>query len=147
MHLTLSFLGDVRQETVEHLSGILSIAAKRCSPFYLNLSGCGVFPSPEKARVIWVGTKKGTIELITIKSTLDELLPGIGFETEKRIFKPHLTLGRFRYSLDKNIIATFLEQGKNFQTSAAMISKFVLFESQLTNYGAVYHPLQLFEFN
>jgi RNA 2',3'-cyclic 3'-phosphodiesterase len=146
LHLTLAFLGDVEQERIEILSSTLGDAAQNNDSFNLRLAGCGVFPAPEKAKVIWVGTDQGTNELIKLKNMLDQKLLALGFEKEARAFKPHLTLGRVRYRLDQELIRNFLEREANFRTDAVSVNGFTLFESRLTAQGAYYYPLQVFNF-
>lgn len=146
MHLTLSFIGNVEQENLETLGKIIVDATKNTVPFRLNFAGCGVFPTQEKARVVWVGTDQGTTELKKIRNALDQQLTAIGFVQDSRPFKPHLTLGRIRYPLDPEVIGQFLEREALFQTDTEWIKNIILFESRLTAQGAHYNPLQVHDF-
>jgi 2'-5' RNA ligase len=55
VHLTLKFLGNVPSEQISGLLEALRPVAGAHTPFALNLSGAGLFPSAKKARVLWLG--------------------------------------------------------------------------------------------
>lgn len=97
MHLTLRFLGWTTRARLDCLEPYLVAAAGACPPIDAVVSGLGTFPptSGEKARVLWAG--------ITIPRSANALQAACesaaiecGFPPERRVFKPHLTLGRFK---------------------------------------------------
>lgn len=96
LHLTLRFLGEVEASEVTRLAiSLRGIMAAR-QPFDLILGVRGVFPPRGRPRVLWVGFEPSRVldELQeAIATAADELL---GLETERRLFHPHLTLGRCR---------------------------------------------------
>ncbi|MBM4236165.1 MAG: RNA 2',3'-cyclic phosphodiesterase [Firmicutes bacterium] len=141
LHLTLSFLGDTDEKSIVPLHKVLEKVAVTANPFQLMLGGCGVFPSFSKARVLWIGIREGEEALQRIKKELDYCLEGLGFVTEKRYYKPHLTLGRMRYPLEEELIRRSLDEFGAFSSSTTEISKLVLYESRLTAHGAYYYPL------
>ncbi|MGH3404855.1 MAG: RNA 2',3'-cyclic phosphodiesterase, partial [Streptosporangiaceae bacterium] len=51
-HVTLAFLGEVREEVVPELSTRLERAARRHQAQPLAVRGGGAFPSPPRARVV-----------------------------------------------------------------------------------------------
>ena len=54
-HLTLKFLGEVEENNVEKLNGLLKeVKHKR---FELCIDKLGVFPGVKNARVLWVGVR------------------------------------------------------------------------------------------
>ncbi len=141
LHITLSFLGDTDEKYISQLQNVLESVAEKTRPFSLKLGGCGVFPNPAKARVLWIGVNEGEGSLQNIKKALDYRLEGLGFLTEKRLYKPHLTLGRMRYPADETLIRRFITEANEFSTCAEKVLKLVLFESRLTTSGANYYPL------
>lgn len=96
VHLTLKFLGDIGEESLTGLQESLDAVCKRHEQFEVVPRGIGAFPSPRKARIVWAGVDKGADALRTLVEDLEGPLSVLGFEREKREFKPHITLGRSR---------------------------------------------------
>lgn len=92
-HLTLKFLGEVRNERVGLVESILGRLAAGCPPFLAELGGFGAFPSVRRPRVLWMGVEP-TPALRCLKQDVEWGLADLGFERETRAFHPHLTLGR-----------------------------------------------------
>jgi 2'-5' RNA ligase len=96
VHLTLKFLGDIREEALEQVRAALEKVCSEHAPFGVELTGLGAFPSARRARVLWMGVGAGFEELRSLASDLDAALVTLGFEPEERPYTPHLTLGRIR---------------------------------------------------
>jgi len=69
--------------------------AASAAPFEVRLTHLGVFPSPGRARVLWVGLDDPAQGLARLSAGLDERLAP-EFDPEERAFTPHLTVARFR---------------------------------------------------
>lgn len=138
MHLTLKFIGETDQARVESISDVMDSVVRSEQPFNTVYSGCGVFPAPGKARILWVGLNRGAEITTEIAERLDSSLSGQGFKKEKQQFKPHLTIGRIRQSLESKLINEFLNSGDDFHTSPALVNSITLFRSNLTSHGAFY---------
>ncbi len=54
-HVTLAFLGEVGEESLDRLVPRLERAARRHLVFGLSLAGAGAFPSQARANVLWSG--------------------------------------------------------------------------------------------
>lgn len=135
VHLTLKFLGEVREETLEDLSAILDEVCAVHAPFNIGLTGLGAFPSARRARIVWVGVGAGAGALISLATDLDGALASLGFEREERPYTPHLTLGRVRgrpVSLD---LPPPLDSGE------FRVRHVELVKSTLTERGAVYETI------
>lgn len=145
MHLTIFFLGETAEDLISRVSDTVQSASKDERAFIMKLSGCGVFPDASRAKVIWVGVKEGEEELKYLKTKLDLNLSGVGFEPEKRRYQPHLTLGRIRYPLEREIIGRFLSENASFQSSSVTVENLVLYESRLSRHGTYYNPLVKFK--
>ncbi len=96
MRLTLRFLGDADAALVPDLGAGLDEIASVSAPFELRLGNTGCFPKPHRPRVIWVGLDDPEDRLLPLQRQVEQLAHTCGWEKEKRVFKPHLTLGRVR---------------------------------------------------
>lgn len=139
-HLTLKFLGDTRPEQVGDIVRALEPAAGGFAQFTLSTGGPGAFPSPKKARVLWLGVNDPSGSCVRLASDIDAAAGALGYEPEKRPFKPHLTLARLREPATLGAsIMDYAPDEISFE-----IKHFVLFRSELKPTGAVYTPLKVF---
>ncbi|MFO7953053.1 MAG: RNA 2',3'-cyclic phosphodiesterase [Bacillota bacterium] len=141
MHLTLKFLGDTEPQKVEQVKEAMDNAVLDLESFEVSYGRGGIFPSPAKAKVIWLGLNDGEDNVIKLAQKVERALQDYGFAPDKREFTPHLTIGRIKKRIPKNIIEQFIDQEKTFQTAKFKIEEVVLFESQLTPQGAIHTPL------
>ncbi|MCO5196570.1 MAG: RNA 2',3'-cyclic phosphodiesterase [Anaerolineae bacterium] len=96
MHLTLRFLGDTPSAKIEQIAAALDTAAAVNSNFGLFLDATGCFPNPRRPRVFWVGLRGELASADYLKQAVDNALQPLGWEPERRSFKPHLTIGRIK---------------------------------------------------
>ena len=99
MHLTLRFLGDIEESQVEAITDVLQMGAASLRPFTLEARGVGGFPSPARARVLWVGLsgdEEGMSALLNLQANIEEGVVTMGCMREDRPFTPHLTLARIK---------------------------------------------------
>ena len=95
VHLTLKFLGDVDDAREPELRAALTEAAGRGEPrgVTIHVEGFGVFPDVKRPRVVWAGvTPDPALELL--QHRVEQVFAPLGFPTEARPFRPHVTLGR-----------------------------------------------------
>ncbi len=141
MHLTLKFLGDTDENQIGQISEALNKSSEPLKPFVLRYGGCGVFPGPQKARVLWLGVKEGAAQVIFLAENLEESLSECGFQKEKRPYHPHLTIGRLRNPPPKDMIMKYIESENTFLSSAVETPNVALFQSKLSPQGAEYTAL------
>lgn len=96
IHLTLKFLGEVPEGTLDRAKVSLAPIGEGHKPFEVATSGFGVFPSERKARILWAGVGEGSERLRALAHDVEEALEAAGFERETRPYVPHMTLGRAR---------------------------------------------------
>jgi 2'-5' RNA ligase len=95
LHLTLKFLGEVPDARSADVIGALERACVGARAFELPVGGFGGFPTPERARVLWVGCEPvPALELL--QHGVETVFAALGFPVEGRPFRPHVTLGRAR---------------------------------------------------
>jgi 2'-5' RNA ligase len=137
IHLTLHFFGEIDPDRIEPIRAAMGEAAV-CDPFRLEACGLGVFPGLRRARVIWSGVAGDVPALMHLQRRLVEALARDGFTIERRAFKAHLTLGRFKTSPDPKRLAEALDSLRAASPVPFQVSHLVLFESRLTPAGAIY---------
>ncbi len=138
VHLTLKFLGDIREEVLNDLCAALEETCRHHAPFDVGLTGLGAFPSARRARILWAGVGAGSERLCSLATDVDAAFAPLGFEREGRPYVPHLTLGRVR------------GRPASFDLSRASVNlgfraqRAELVESTLTEEGAVYRTVEAF---
>ncbi|TDC85475.1 RNA 2',3'-cyclic phosphodiesterase [Actinomadura sp. 7K507] len=102
LHVTLTFLGEVDDRTLDRLLPRLERAVGRHERLSLSLAGAGAFPgSGAHARVLWTGLfgdRRGVARLAASTTAAGRR---VGTLPDKhRTFRPHLTLARSRKPVD-----------------------------------------------
>ena len=91
LHLTLKFLGDVDDAREADLRAALGQVGGR--PVTVHIEGFGVFPDFRRPRIVWAGIEPDpALELL--QHRVEQVFAPLGFPTEARPFRPHVTLGR-----------------------------------------------------
>jgi 2'-5' RNA ligase len=97
VHITLKFLGNIRQEDLEGLKSALTGAIEGECAFEATVDGLGTFPrGGGKPRVVWMGLEAGVEDLTRLAAIVEDACASVGFERERRPFAGHLTIGRSR---------------------------------------------------
>ena len=146
IHLTLKFFGDISENAVVNISTVAGQVAAAVQPFELAIEGMGVFPDPHRPRVVWLGMSGDAARLVTFQQGLERALGEIGFPSEERPFRPHLTLGRIKSPKGLTGLAEALEKGRAVAAGRFTASGLGLFQSDLTPRGAVYTRLAAYPF-
>jgi len=140
MHLTLKFLGDVSLSNVEMLKKIIQTASAGHPMFAVSVGGVGAFPTVQQARVVWAGVE-GPAELMSVQRMIDLETARLGYASEPRPFKPHLTLGRVVRNISPKEalkIAQVLKEKKVGFLGVAQVREVHLYRSDLQPNGALY---------
>lgn len=144
LHLTLKFLGETPLQKLAELRSNLSAGLKGQSAFSLSLSGAGVFPNLNRARVIWIGVTDGKERLAGLAKKVEEAALPLGFPSENRAFSAHLTVGRVKDSRLSERLAVKI-RSCTFEVQGIIVSEAVLYQSELAPGGSIYTPLERFE--
>ncbi len=141
LHLTLRFLGDVKENDLEELFDALREDVAGSGAFALEVKGIGCFPHWRHPRVIWAGCGEGSEDAVRLGETVEETCVSLGYERERRPFRPHLTLGRVKLPADADGLdraaAAFEDKVYGFLDVDAV----VVFMSTLRRTGPVYSPM------
>ena len=145
IHLTLKFLGDINPGEVDKICGAMTAAAKGVAPLTLTVAGIGVFPGLKRPRVIWVGLGGKIQPMLELQHNIENRLADVGFPKEKRSFKGHLTLGRFKEPADPDTIRRAMAEYSDMENAQFEARRIVLFKSDLKPSGAVYSQVKWVE--
>ncbi|WP_313757292.1 RNA 2',3'-cyclic phosphodiesterase [Tissierella sp.] len=91
-HLTLRFIGEVKDDELNKLKEVLDHILLNQESFQLVFNQLGEFTRKNK-KIIWIGLQSNK-ELDLLYSNLEERLEIYGYQKEERGFVPHITLGR-----------------------------------------------------
>jgi RNA 2',3'-cyclic 3'-phosphodiesterase len=125
-HLTLAFLGQIADERVDELTRRMGLAARRHEPFDLRLGGIGAFSNARRAKVLWTGVEGDRDALKALADSVSAGARRAKIDVEERKYRPHVTLGRRRASVD---IRGSL--GPGYESPSWRVEEFVLVESHL----------------
>ncbi|MEM7164272.1 MAG: RNA 2',3'-cyclic phosphodiesterase [Planctomycetota bacterium] len=140
LHVTISFLGEVKPAQIEIAREAIESAARSLQAFDLELAGIGTFPSQGRLRVIWIGCGRGTRQLTGLHECIGESLAAAGFQPDRSRFQPHVTVGRVKGPIDERVQAT-LSDATFCATDPVRVSCVKLLESQLHADGPRYSEL------
>ncbi len=142
IHITLKFLGDIEEDSIDKVAAVIEGASKGQKPFEVAIKGSGAFPNLRNPRVIWLGVEDNDKGLLHIQQFLDDGLKALGFEPEEREFKPHLTLGRVKGFRGKEGLAAAVSEFKGLDLGSFIVDRVMLYKSELKPTGAIYTKLR-----
>ena len=137
MHLTLKFLGEIKDEEVVSVCDIVKNVAGQHKSFELDIESVGCFGG-KNARVLWVGTGQGSDELCQLQKDIEQKLALAGWPEESREFTGHMTLGRVRDPRAGAKLAQMSKDYKNFKLGVVYADSVSVYQSQLRPTGPVY---------
>jgi RNA 2',3'-cyclic 3'-phosphodiesterase len=135
IHLTLSFFGEVPDETDlalrEKLSGI------EFGAFFLSIVGVGTFSAKGAPKIIWIGVGKAHPHLFQIHKRVQEAALAAGLEPELRPWHPHITIARCK-DVSAQSLRKFLQSNAEFDAGMVRVEAFHLYSSKLTPAGPIH---------
>lgn len=146
VHVTLKFLGEVPVKKLPAIKLAVQEAVVGHSPFELEFSNIGTFGGREGLRIMWVGIAGDVLRLEALVRTVNAALAVVGFEPERRPFRPHLTLGRVRDEIPTRQRAQIeVDVGKmDVPGTGWRTSQVSLMRSIITAQGASYEVIATF---
>lgn len=144
LHITLKFLGEIRESSLQAIRNKLLQVSSRQTRFSIGLCGAGVFPDGRHPRIVWLGMPDSD-RLKKLQEEIDVSMASLGFERERRLFSPHLTIGRIKTLTGTDLLMSRIETLKNKDFGNIEVSNFSLMKSELKPAGAQYAILT--EFN
>lgn len=143
IHLTVVFMGNIETEDIPAIAQGVNEVCQTFGSFDLSIKGVGCFPNRSNPRVLWLGLDGDLEPMSDFRDALQGNLTGFGIKEEKRKFKPHLTLGRFRKpkKMDSNE-EQLLSKYEDLSSPVCSLKELILFKSDLKPTGAVYTKME-----
>lgn len=143
LHWTMKFLGEVDLTESAQICNAVSDAVAPFEPFDIEAIGAGAFPSPDRPRTVWLGMGQGSEEMIALHDAIDRALEPLGFRSENRRFRPHITIGRVRQSSGAEIaeLGRIVRENADFDGGLSSVFEVTVFASELERHGPSYTPL------
>ena len=143
IHLTVVFMGNIETGDIPAIARGVQGVCQAFGPFDLSLKGIDCFPNRRNPRVLWLGLDGDLEPMSDFRDALQEHLTGFGIKEEKRKFKPHLTLARFRKprrmdSKEDQLLSKY----EHLSSSVYSLKELILFKSDLKPTGAVYTKME-----
>ena len=138
VHLTLKFLGEMRDNLITQVCDVVTRTAAEYDGFNLQIQGLGVFGRP--ARVVWAGCEVPP-ELLKIQTRLENEFEKIGWDKEHRPFAGHLTICRVKNPAAGRSLAKAVEAYADEVVGSVSVDRLVLYESRLSRTGPEYNAI------
>lgn len=138
IHITVRFLGDLAAEQIAQIKTGLSALLEKHTAFEVTMTAPKPFPSLKKARMLASLIHKNSI-LEKLAHDIENIAVEAGVAPEERLFKGHITVGRFRNrakGLDELLAIT--------NTITTQVDNVVFFKSDLKPTGAEYTEITRF---
>ena len=139
LHLTLKFLGNVREDAVNNVVKIAQNVASSTNPFTIALQGMGVFGSPPQ--VLWMDMHPKH-HILDLMKGLNHALDYIHKDTQPPT--AHLTIGRFRTLQHAGMLRKKMETRSGVNVGEFEVSTMVLKKSVLGANGPEYTDIKTF---
>ncbi len=144
MHLTVVFLGGINRAQIGEVGLKTEEICCDFAPFNVSLRGTGIFGTPRNPRVLWIGINGDLDRMGRFRDSLQLALEDLGVRQEKRPFRPHLTVGRFRKGsrTASHHLEKLLSRYRDLKSQPWPAKELVLFRSDLNPGGAVYTKMK-----
>mgnify|MGYP000334632078 CR=1 FL=1 len=140
LHLTLKFLGEVREGTVSEVARAMTEVVADQASFEVEIAGLGAFPDLRRPRVVWAGVTRGKQDVMSLQARLEDALQPLGFQREKD-FHPHVTLARVKLPAAARMIADVVRGAKSAVFGSFAVREVDLVKSTLTPKGPIYEKI------
>ena len=141
LHLTLAFLGDVSENDLGELFEALREDLVQMPPFALEIAGIGVFPHWGRPRVVWAGCGDGSDDAGQLGALVERICADLGYDLERRPFRPHITLGRVKFPEDVSHLREEAQHLAGKSYGFMDMDRISVFMSRLRRTGPVYAPM------
>jgi 2'-5' RNA ligase len=148
LHVTLKFLGEVREPDVLRLCDALSCVPP-VGPILLRTDGVDFFPHRGPIRVVAAKVEGDVGRLAILHREIEDACASLGFAREGREYRPHVTLARSSKGLavSRSSASAWMALKREPEEPVFEATECVLMESRLNPSGPEYIPLARFPLN
>ncbi|NTW27849.1 MAG: RNA 2',3'-cyclic phosphodiesterase [Coriobacteriia bacterium] len=146
LHLTLAFIGRIKEDSLPLLLSELDDTLRRFAGFELLLKAVAPVPSPQHARMLWASLADPQGMCESLAHAVLSAIETRDAKAAEKPFRPHITLSRARHpmaaSADAIRMATeTLGTSRHGAQSSVSVSEVTLFSSTLTPLGPKYEVI------
>ncbi|MEE9189477.1 MAG: RNA 2',3'-cyclic phosphodiesterase [Candidatus Neomarinimicrobiota bacterium] len=140
IHFTLKFIGHTPPDAIDNINAVIQRVSENHTGMKYLIKGTGCFPVESRPRVLWVGIDGQLDPLLNYVAELNNQLEKLGFPTDERDFRAHITLARIKYppKISPDITGFISSQ---FEPLPFEIHKVNLISSELFPHGPIYSIL------
>lgn len=96
LHMTLRFLGDIKEGTLHRYADAVRSALCGHPPYTLSIDRVRIVPRSRSAAMIWAVPEAGADHTMQLARSIEDAVVREGATPETRRFSPHVTLCRSR---------------------------------------------------
>ena len=141
LHFTYNFLGDVDDKKFEEVKAALKPYIRQYNS-EIFLRGMSLFPNLKRARVLVINVDNPSGDVVEVQKAMTRELEQVGFEPEKRKFRPHATLQRIKSSKTGELKEA-IEKYRGYDFGMMPSFSVDLIRSELTKMGPVYTRVKI----
>ncbi|WBW96803.1 RNA 2',3'-cyclic phosphodiesterase [Oceanirhabdus sp. W0125-5] len=134
LHITLNFIGELNENKVKEVEGIIKKVVSKFHAFNIEVKGISFFENNNK-RLFFAKVEKND-KLIKLQKELSNELSKIGLKQERRVYKPHITIGR-----NIELLNGYDTQTMEDNCFVEKVKKVTFFESVFMKSGVEYYDL------
>lgn len=139
-HITLKFLGNISPAQSEQVRSLLMATGLSVGRFEVLFTRVGCFPTVESPKIVWIGSsREENAPLSDCSAVVDHLCVCAGFKTEERAFLPHMTLGRVKGKISRNLLKRI--ENTTFVPIQFLCTELLVMKSDLSPSGSAYSQL------
>ncbi len=138
LHLTMKFLGDVPDADVVNICRAVEAVAGGLDPPAFDVAGLECNPDRGPVKMIWAGVRDPSGKLAEAFGELEAALEVLGFDVERRAFRPHITVGRVRYCPNPAALRQAAARLGDEEFGEQNAGEIVVYSSQLARDGPIY---------
>jgi len=139
LHITLKFLGDVEETTLNNIAEDLRFNLNNFGSFPIEYKSFGAFPNFTWPRVLWIGASDEKKKVFRLNKAIEAELKSYNFDDESNRFHPHITLGRIKGKEARGVkTVTKIMQQHEHEGIIDIASEVCIMKSTLTKSGSFY---------
>jgi 2'-5' RNA ligase len=141
LHITLRFLGETNKQQAVEIIDILEKLAGQTPVFQFSLKGMDFFKNRKQPRVLFISTANDT-HLHFLSEEIENQIVPLGFKKSETGFAPHLTIGRFKYIIEKDSFFALVNKYSDADIQQVEVSEIIFYQSILGSGGPTYIPIK-----